>query len=101
MSALLPSRDRLRVPDRLVLTTPTSFRAVAQEYVSRCAREGAKEVDVDLSETVEIDATGLGTLALIQQWARRHEIPVRLHGVRQEVRELLDLTRLTGRFRLD
>ena len=92
-------REALVAPPRLLVDTRAGFRQAAMDYVRDKVAEGAPEIVLDLSETTEIDASGMGILVLIQEWSRRYDRTVRLHGVQRPVRDLLELTQLTGLFR--
>lgn len=92
------AKDNVLVaPAKLLVSTRGDFRQKALQFVERRVVEGG-EIVIDLSDTLEIDASGIGLLVLVQEWARRHDLVVRLLGVRKEVRDLLDLTRLDGLF---
>ena len=88
----------LFVPKKLLVNTRSDFRSYALQFVEQQAGAGANEIVLDLTDTSEIDASGLGVLVLVREWAKRHSVPVRLKGVRTEIRSLLDLTRLSGMF---
>lgn len=63
----------------------------------QCARALSRHhrtIDVDLSETVFVDASGVGTLLFLHQLAGRHEGRVRLLNPKPEVRQFLELTRM-------
>lgn len=96
MSAI--NQDVLVAPSRLLVSTRADFRASALRFVEQRTREGAEEIVFDLSNTMEIDASGIGLLVLLQEWAQRGGTPVRLMGVQRPVRDLLVLTRLDGLF---
>lgn len=54
----------------------------------------AKTIVVDLSAASEIDARGLGTLAALRRWAKRHGIEFAIRNPSGAVYTLLALTRL-------
>ena len=95
-SAKAPST--LSAPVRLVSETRESFRRDALLFVERSAREGWGSVDVDLRQTVEVDASGLGILVLLQRRALANALRIRLLHVRVDVYRLLALTRLDHLF---
>lgn len=51
-----------------------------------------------MSGTEIVDASGLGTLVVLQKRARDRGLATRLSGTRQPVRSLLAATRLEGLF---
>jgi len=55
-------------------------------------------VDVDLGATVEIDASGLGVLILLQKRARERGLVTRLVNVPSLVKQLLAETKLAPLF---
>jgi ABC-type transporter Mla MlaB component len=84
----------LVAPTRLVAETRASFRQQALEHVDAAARDGRPTVDLDLGQTVELDAGGLGILVLVQRRARTQGLPTRLLHAREQARRLLTLTKL-------
>jgi ABC-type transporter Mla MlaB component len=84
----------LIAPARLMAETRVAFRREALAFVEAAAREERESVDVDVGQTVEIDAGGLGLLVLVQRRARTHGLPTRLLHAREQVRRLLALTKL-------
>jgi len=92
------ARPALVAPVRLVSETRESFRRDALLFVERSAGEGRGSVDVDLRQTVEVDASGLGILVLLQRRAQANALPIRLLHVRGDVYRLLALTRLDHLF---
>jgi ABC-type transporter Mla MlaB component len=91
-------RPALVAPVRLVSETRDAFRRDALDFVEQSAREQWDSVDVELRQTLEVDASGLGILVLIQRRARAHGLPVRLLHVRGDVHRLLALTKLDHLF---
>lgn len=61
---------------------------------------GASRLVVDLAGVTALDASGLGALLRLRQSACRHGVPVMLRRAGPRVRQLLQLTRLDGVFRL-
>jgi len=84
----------LTAPARLMAETRVAFRREALAFVEAAAREERESVDVDVGQTVEIDAGGLGLLVLVQRRGRTHGLPTRLLHAREQVRRLLALTKL-------
>lgn len=96
-AASLPSPTApapLLAPPVLTLETRTDFRARALEHVEASRRAGVDTVDLDLSETATIDASGLGILVLVCKRARDRSMGTRLLGAPESVRRLLSLTKL-------
>ena len=58
-------------------------------------------MSIDLGETREIDASGLGILVQIQKRAREMGVATRLLNPSEPVRRLLSLTRLDSLFELE
>jgi ABC-type transporter Mla MlaB component len=92
------AHSALVAPVRLVSETRESFRRDALLFVDRSAREGWGSVDVDLRQTVEVDASGLGILVLLQRRAVASALRIRLLHVRVDVYRLLALTKLDHLF---
>ena len=90
--------DALIPPSRLVADTRAEFRRSALEHVAQAAARGDSRITVDLSATVEIDASGLGILLFVNTRAREHGLTTHLVSVPQSVRALLDLTKLSHIF---
>ena len=84
----------LVAPDRLVSETRLSFRSAALSHLERIAQRQATRLLVDLHNTKDIDASGLGVLVLLQKRARERMIATRLMRAPESVRQLLQLTKL-------
>ena len=91
--------DALCAPARIVASTRGDFRKAALAYLERSAVGGAESARLDLSETEELDASGLGILVLLQKRAHELKIALELVRVPKDVRHLLELTRLDHLFR--
>lgn len=74
------------------------LRRAMLEALEVAVRNGDKRVDVDLGPTVDIDASGLGVLVLLQKRARERGLGTRLLNAPRAIRELLHLTRLDALF---
>ena len=85
---------------RLTSDHRLEFRRAVLETLEQAVRAGAGVVEVDLSATVEIDASGLGVLVLLQKRARERGLRTRLLGTPPAVREMLRGTRLDVLFEL-
>lgn len=90
----------LSAPSRIVSETRTEFRKAALDFVEQSKQVSAPAVCVDLSETTEVDASGLGILVLIQKRARELGLAIRLLNVPSQVRYLLALTKLDHLFEI-
>jgi len=95
----------LALPPRLVTETRTACREAVLEHVERAlGAAGDAGVDVppaillDLRETIEVDASGLGVLVLAQKRARERGTTIRLLHAPESVRRLLVLTKLDHLF---
>ena len=83
----------LMAPDRLISSTSGSFRGVALEHIVGLGTE-ARVLVIDLSQTVDIDASGLGMLVFIQKRAKERGLSTNLRHAPERVRNLLKLTML-------
>jgi anti-anti-sigma regulatory factor len=92
-------RPTLAAPERLISTTRGEFRALALAHLDLLTVDDEALV-VDLSRTVEIDASGLGILVLLQKRAKERGLSTRLRQTPERVRNLLKLTMLDFLFEL-
>lgn len=81
-------------PAQLTQEHRSPFREQALECVARAAAAGHAEIGVDLGDTTETDATGIGVLVLLQKRARERGLSVRLLRVPPRIWSLLKATRL-------
>lgn len=88
----------LTAPERVVSETRAEFRKTALEFVEKVAAEGGKSAAIDLSQTAEVDASGLGILVLVQKRAKEVGVRLVLRKVPTQVRYLLLLTKLDHLF---
>ena len=85
----------LIAPDRLISETRGEFRAAALQRLDQLGKDkDAGVMVIDLSQTVDIDASGLGMLVFIQKRAREHGLSTNLRHTPERVRNLLKLTLL-------
>lgn len=56
---------------------------------------------VDLGAVGFVDSTGLGGLIRLKQEADRHEVPVRLRALNQQLQSLFEVTGLNHEFTID
>ncbi len=94
----LLERIAIGAPPHLVAETRVEFRAAALDCLDRMADQGSEMLEIDMSGTEIVDASGLGTLVVLQKRARDRGLATRLSGTRQPVRSLLAATRLEGLF---
>ena len=83
----------LMAPDRLISSTTSGFRGVALDHLERLSA-GAGRLVIDLSQTVDIDASGLGLRVFIQKRAKDRGLSTNLRQAPERVRNLLKLTML-------
>ena len=88
----------LVAPSRLVSTERLEFRRAALEALESASRAGASAVEVDLAAVVEIDASGLGVLILLQKRARERGLNTRLVRPPMLVAQMLQATQLEALF---
>jgi anti-anti-sigma regulatory factor len=88
----------LVAPTRLTSDARLEFRRAALEALETAVRNGASGVELDLGPTVEIDASGLGVLILVQKRARERGLVTRLLHVPSVVEQLLQVTNLAALF---
>ena len=96
-----PVRDTLMAPERLVADTRAAFRKEALNYLDRAEAQSVKDFSLDMSKTVEMDASGLGILVVIQKKAKETGIRMRIRKAPQQVRYLLLLTKLEHLFEFE
>ncbi len=90
--------DPLVAPARLTSDHRLEFRRAVLESLEAATRAGDPAVSVDLGQTIELDASGLGVLVLLQKRARERGLRTRLIRAPHLVREMLQLTRLETLF---
>lgn len=96
-----PDRIILNAPERLVSEHRLDFRRDALERLTKAAAEGAQRITIDLRETREVDASGLGVLVLLQKRARESFLATCLTHTPPSVRQLLRLTQLESLFEFE
>lgn len=85
-------------PNRLVAETRVDFRSAAMEGLERAAMAGESSLKIDMGETADVDASGLGTLVVVQKRARERGLATSLVRTQGGVRSLLAATKLEGLF---
>ncbi|MBW7933150.1 MAG: STAS domain-containing protein [Gemmatimonadaceae bacterium] len=96
-----PDRVVLQAPERLVSENRLDFRRDALERLTKAVSGGAKRLTIDLRDTREVDASGLGVLVLLQKRAREQMLTTCLTRTPPTVRHLLHLTQLEGLFEFE
>jgi len=86
-------------PERIIAATRGEFRAAVLAYIE-AQRPEAVAITIDLRNTVELDASGLGILVLLQKRAKERGLSTRLRRTPERVRNLLKLTMLDFLFEL-
>ena len=89
----------LIAPERLVAATRIDFRTAALAYLDELGADQRAMVS-DMQHTVELDASGLGILVLIQKRAKERGLATLLRRTPERVRNLLKLTMLDFLFEL-
>lgn len=92
--------EPLVAPARLTSDHRLEFRRAVLESLETAVRQGDHAVAVDLGLTLEMDASGLGVLVLLQKRARERGLRTRLVRPPAAVLEMLQLTRLESLFDL-
>ena len=83
----------LVAPERLISATRGEFRTAALHHLDQLSAE-AGAIVIDMGQTVELDASGLGILVLIQKRAKDRKLSTHLRRTPERVRNLLKLTML-------
>ena len=99
MQATTSDNPVLVAPERIIASTRSEFRGVAIQYLESLTADSDTLV-IDMSRTVELDASGLGILVLIQKRAKERGLSTRLRQTPERVRNLLKLTMLDFLFEL-
>lgn len=90
----------LVAPVRLTSDQRLEFRRASLEALAAAVTAGDSAVAIDLTRTIEVDASGLGVLVLLQKRARERGLRTRLVNPSRAVRDMLQLTRLEALFDL-
>ena len=89
----------LVAPEKIIAGTRADFRGMALAHLAALGSEATAMV-IDLGNTSEIDASGLGILVLVQKRAKERGLSTRLRRTPERVRNLLKLTMLDFLFEL-
>lgn len=98
--ALEATVQPLVAPFRLTSDHRLEFRRSVLESLEEAVGSGAPCVSVDLTRTIEMDASGLGVLVLLQKRAREKGLRTRLLNTPRHVYDMLQMTRLDSLFDL-
>jgi anti-anti-sigma factor len=94
----LAEANLLAAPMRLIAETRVDFRSAALDSLERAGGLGSPLLAIDMGETRDVDASGLGILVLVQKRARERGLSTRLLNTQHSVRSLLALTKLDSLF---
>jgi anti-anti-sigma factor len=89
----------LTAPEQIIAATRAEFRAAALAHLASLPSNVGAMV-IDLGNTSEIDASGLGILVLIQKRAKERGLTTRLRRTPDRVHNLLKLTMLDFLFEM-
>jgi anti-anti-sigma factor len=89
----------LIAPEQIIAATRADFRAAALAHLASLPSNASAMV-IDLGNTSEIDASGLGILVLIQKRAKERGLSTRLRRTPDRVHNLLKLTMLDFLFEM-
>jgi anti-anti-sigma factor len=89
----------LMAPEKIIAATRADFRAAAVAHLEGLGTDRTFMI-IDLGNTSELDASGLGILVLIQKRAKERGLSTRLRRTPERVRNLLKLTMLDFLFEL-
>ncbi len=98
--ALEATVQPLAAPFRLTSDHRLDFRRAVLESLEAAVSTGEPCVSVDLARTIEMDASGLGVLVLLQKRAREKGLRTKLLNTPRNVYEMLQMTRLDSLFDL-
>jgi ABC-type transporter Mla MlaB component len=85
-------------PERIIAETRATFRKDALNFMETAVAAGLIDVSLDMSKTVEVDASGLGVLVVVQKKSKELGLHLRVTRAPQQVRYLLLLTKLEHLF---
>jgi anti-anti-sigma factor len=96
-----PSFAVVVAPTHLNADARIDFKSAVLDCLDRVVSIGGQELTIDLADTTEVDASGLGVLVLVYKRAREQGVTTRLLHAGEPVRSLLMTTRLEPLFRFD
>lgn len=100
MNATSPAMRELVAPAVLGLETRAEFRRQAIDLLEMLP-EGDGQLHIELGRTTEVDSSGLGVLMLVQRRAAERRQTVVLRHPSDQLRFLLNLTKLDDLFIID
>jgi len=71
---------------------------ILREAVDTILGQGARQIVIDLAEVPHIDSAGLGQLVSSYTYAQQRHAEIKLANLMGRVRDLLEITYLTGVF---
>lgn len=93
--------EALIAPPRLDGASRLDFRRAALEHLERVVQRNETRVVIDLQHTIDIDASGLGVLVLVQKRARERMIATKLLRAPASVKQMIALTKLEYLFEIE
>jgi anti-sigma B factor antagonist len=90
-------RARVELAGELDLASAPEF----ERELERLLEEPVRDLTLDLTALSFLDSSGLGALCRAQEVAERRGIDLRLVSVPEHARRVLEITGLTGLFRLE
>jgi anti-sigma B factor antagonist len=90
----LDDKVTIRLPEWLITVNKGELRQLALDALEH----GARRFTVDLSDTVYIDSSGLGTLVAVSKKIREERGDIRLVHLSHDMATLFRLTRLDSYF---
>jgi ABC-type transporter Mla MlaB component len=90
--------DTFAAPERIIAETRAAFRKEALSFMEQAGSAGIKDISLDMAKTVEVDASGLGVLVVVQKKAKELGLQMRVTHASQQLRYLLLLTKLEHLF---
>lgn len=98
LSSDVDAMPPLVCPPYLATETRIEFRAQALDALDAAVAAGANAVVLDLAAVVQVDASGLGVLILLQKRAREKGLRVRLTALPSPLERMFDETQLRPLF---
>lgn len=98
LSSDVDAMPPLVCPPYLTTETRIEFRAQALDALDAAVAAGANAVVLDLAAVVQVDASGLGVLILLQKRAREKGLRVRLTALPSPLERMFDETQLRPLF---
>ena len=90
--------DIFKAPPRIIAANREQFRKASLGFIEDAVRRGVPILSLDMQDTEEVDASGLGLLVNMQKRADELGVTLELVRVPRHIRHLLVLTRLEHLF---